>query len=109
MDYPDDRDVLESFDCDIPVSFRFASHSSCPCSRPIIFCSYRFSLMLRMLKALNSSTKTSLRIDDEGLLSLQFLMPSPRPRIALGPQADSVEAFIEFRVWTWTTTSCVGH
>jgi hypothetical protein len=24
MDYPDDRDVLETFECDAPVSFRSA-------------------------------------------------------------------------------------
>lgn len=55
--------------------------------------------MTRLLKALNSSTKTSLRIDDEGLLSLQFLMPSPRAKGALGPAQNSgTEAFIEFRV-----------
>jgi hypothetical protein len=55
--------------------------------------------MTRLLKALNSSTKTSLRIDDEGLLSLQFLMPSPRAKGALDPAQNSgTEAFIEFRV-----------
>jgi hypothetical protein len=54
--------------------------------------------MQRTLKALNSSTKTSLRIDDEGLLSLQFLMPSPRARGALGPRVGGTEAFVEFRV-----------
>ncbi|KAF7359202.1 Cell cycle checkpoint protein RAD1 [Mycena sanguinolenta] len=74
MDYPNDRDVLETFECTRPVSF-----------------SYRFGHISRTLRALQSSTKTSLRIDDEGLLSLQFLMPSPT-KIA----ADS-QAFIEFR------------
>jgi cell cycle checkpoint protein len=33
-----------------------------------------------------------LRIDEEGLLSLQFLMPSPKPK------GDASDAFIEFRV-----------
>lgn len=54
--------------------------------------SYRFGHISRALRALQSSMKTSLRIDDEGLLSLQFLMPSPKPR------GGSSEAFIEFRV-----------
>ena len=54
--------------------------------------SYRFSHMSRALRALQSSTKTSLRIDDEGLLSLQFLMPTPKPR------GGTSDAFIEFRV-----------
>lgn len=60
-------------------------------NEPCIY-SYRFAHISRTLKALQGSTKTSLRIDDEGLLSLQFLMPSPKPRGGI------VEAFIEFRV-----------
>jgi cell cycle checkpoint protein len=101
MDYPDDRDVLETFECDAPVSFRSAFFLGFPFHSPpsdTAAESYRYSLMLRMLKALTSSTKMSLRLDDEGLLSLQFLMPSPRARGALGPQANAAEAFVEFRV-----------
>lgn len=48
--------------------------------------------MTHTLRALQNSKKTSLRMDDEGLLSLQFLVPVPKPR---GGQSDS---FIEFRV-----------
>lgn len=55
--------------------------------------SYRFSHITKAFKALQSSTKTSLRIDDQGTLSLQFLMPSPKPRPAGGS-----DAFLEFRV-----------
>ncbi|KAF5386954.1 hypothetical protein D9615_001940 [Tricholomella constricta] len=73
MDYPNDRDVLETFECTRSVRF-----------------SYRLQLISRTLRALQSSTKTSLRIDEEGLLSLQFLMPSPKPR-------GASDAFIEFR------------
>ncbi|KAF7353721.1 Cell cycle checkpoint protein RAD1 [Mycena venus] len=75
MDYPNDRDVLETFECTRPVSF-----------------SYRFGHISRTLRALQSSTKTSLRIDDEGLLSLQFLMPSPKAKTEA-----TADAFIEFR------------
>lgn len=74
MDYPNDRDVLETFECRRSVQF-----------------SYRFGHISRTLRALQSSTKTSLRIDEEGLLSLQFLMPSPKPR------GEASDAFIEFR------------
>jgi hypothetical protein len=56
-------------------------------------CSYRFAHISRTIRALTSSTKTSLRIDDQGLLSLQFLMPAPRSQ-----RVVSTEAFIEFRV-----------
>ncbi|KAJ6620299.1 Rad1/Rec1/Rad17 [Mycena sp. CBHHK59/15] len=75
MDYPNDREVLETFECTRPVSF-----------------SYRFGHISRTLRALQSSSKTSLRIDDEGLMSLQFIMPGIRPKT----EQDS-DAFIEFR------------
>ncbi|PPQ99931.1 hypothetical protein CVT24_009566, partial [Panaeolus cyanescens] len=71
MDYPNDREVLENFECTEPT---------------------RFSHITKALKALQSSTKTSLRIDDQGMLSLQFLMPSPKPRVGGGS-----DAFLEFR------------
>lgn len=57
--------------------------------------SYRFGHISRTLRALQSSTKTSLRIDKEGLLSFQLLMPSPKPK---GGGGDTADAFIEFRV-----------
>ncbi|KAJ3797736.1 Rad1/Rec1/Rad17 [Lentinula aff. detonsa] len=77
MDYPNDRDVLESFECLAPVSF-----------------SYRFSHITRTMRAMQTSVKTSLRIDNEGLLSLQFLMPSSAPRMNSGGGTSN---FIEFR------------
>ncbi|KAJ7611609.1 Rad1/Rec1/Rad17 [Roridomyces roridus] len=76
MDYPNDRDVLETFECTKPISF-----------------TYRFAHISRTLRALQSSTKTSLRIDNEGLLSLQFIMPSPKSR----PDEEGTIAFVEFR------------
>ncbi|KAF6764802.1 Rad1/Rec1/Rad17 [Ephemerocybe angulata] len=75
MDFPNDKEVLETFDCTQRVSF-----------------SYRFSHIVRTLRALSSSTKTSLRIDESGLLSLQFLMPKPQ-----STGADGSDGFVEFR------------
>ena len=57
--------------------------------------SYRFAHILKTMRALQSSTKTSLRMDEEGLLGLQFLMPSPRPR---GVAHSATDGFIEYRV-----------
>ncbi|EGN96243.1 hypothetical protein SERLA73DRAFT_185884 [Serpula lacrymans var. lacrymans S7.3] len=74
MDYPNDREVLETFECAHPLTV-----------------SYRFGHISRTLRALQSSTKTSLRIEEEGLLSLQFLVPVPKPRGGLS------NSFIEFR------------
>lgn len=56
---------------------------------------YRYSHIARALRALQSSLKTSLRIDEEGLLSMQFMMPAPRRQ---GGRRS--EAFIEFWVST---------
>ena len=77
MDYPNDKEVLESFSCSQTVSF-----------------SYHTAHISQTARALSSSTKTSLRIDEGGLLSLQFLMPSP---VSTSGGKKS-EAFIEFRV-----------
>ncbi|CAL1703417.1 unnamed protein product [Somion occarium] len=76
MDYPNDKEVLESCECDTHVSF-----------------TYRTSHVVRVARALQHSTKTSVRIDEGGLLSLQLIIPSPRMR---GPKA--AEAFTEFRL-----------
>lgn len=41
------------------------------------FCSYSYNTFILCQKALQSSIKVSLRIDDEGFLSLQLMMPKP--------------------------------
>ncbi|OCH89081.1 Rad1-domain-containing protein [Obba rivulosa] len=74
MDYPNDKEVLETCECAQRVSF-----------------SYKFAHITRALKALQASTKTSLRIDEDGLLSLQFIVASPKPR-----GGGRLESFIEF-------------
>ncbi|KAF8126491.1 Rad1/Rec1/Rad17 [Boletus edulis] len=76
MDYLNDREVLETFECSRPVSV-----------------SYRFAHIVHTIRALQSSTKTSLRIEAEGLLSLQFLVSVPKAR-----GGGSSDSFIEFRV-----------
>ncbi|KAF8334037.1 Rad1/Rec1/Rad17 [Cantharellus anzutake] len=54
MDFPNDRDVLETFDCDQPVE-----------ATPLY----------RVVRSLTSSAKTSIRIESSGLLSIQFQLP----------------------------------
>ncbi|EPS98580.1 hypothetical protein FOMPIDRAFT_1051423 [Fomitopsis schrenkii] len=75
MDYPSDKEVLETCECEQQVRF-----------------SYRFKFIAHASKALQHSTKTSLRINEEGMLSLQLIMPTARPR-----QAGNTDGFIEFR------------
>lgn len=80
--------------CEIQVRSRMRFSCSIP---PDCFSSnsYRFSHIARTMRALQTSVKTSLRIDNEGLLSLQFLMPSSTPRMnPVGVTSN----FIEFRV-----------
>ncbi|THH30271.1 hypothetical protein EUX98_g3934 [Antrodiella citrinella] len=74
MDYPSDKEVLESCECDTHISF-----------------TYKMLFIAEAIRALQSSMKTSLRIDEGGLLSLQLMMPS------VGPRGKTPDAFIEFR------------
>ncbi|KAJ3051060.1 ssDNA endodeoxyribonuclease [Rhizophlyctis rosea] len=57
MDYPKDTDVLESFQCYDTINY-----------------SYKFSLIHPCLKALAASSKTSIRVNDVGVLSMQFMI-----------------------------------
>jgi cell cycle checkpoint protein len=98
MDYPSDKEVLETCDCPAPVSFRsvfrtfrYYLHEF---NGDLSTSSYSFKHISKALRALMSSTKTSLRIDEDGLLSFQFLMPAPKPKGGGG----GGDAFIEFRV-----------
>lgn len=59
MDYPNDREVLEFFECGGPVKFN-----------------YSFDVIQRAVRALSVSVKVSIRIDGDGVMSLQFLMPT---------------------------------
>lgn len=74
MDYPNDREVLETVHCAEPVSF-----------------SYRVAHIARAQRALQNSSKTSLRVGSDGTMNMQFLVPSPLVR------GGSNEAFISFR------------
>jgi cell cycle checkpoint protein len=55
--------------------------------------SYRFNFIVRTIRALQSSSKTSLRIDEEGVLSMQFLMPRNRKE-----EEEGFGNFMEFKV-----------
>jgi hypothetical protein len=55
-------------------------------------CSYRVAHITRAQRALQNSSKTSLRIGNDGTMNMQFLVPSPVARGGVS------EAFISFRV-----------
>ncbi|PCH38411.1 Rad1-domain-containing protein [Wolfiporia cocos MD-104 SS10] len=74
IDYPNDSEVLETCECAGQVRF-----------------SYRFKLVTCAQRALQSSTKTSLRINEDGMLHLQLMLPAPRAR------SSDMSAFVEFR------------
>ncbi|GAA5836231.1 hypothetical protein JCM5353_002650 [Sporobolomyces roseus] len=58
MDYSDNKDILEVFECENPIRN-----------------SYKFSHIQLTKHALNNSIKTSIRTDDYGLVSFQFMIP----------------------------------
>lgn len=55
-------------------------------------CSYRVAHITRAQRALQNSSKTSLRVGNDGTMNMQFLVPSPVARGGVS------EAFISFRV-----------
>ncbi|KZO90374.1 Rad1-domain-containing protein [Calocera viscosa TUFC12733] len=81
MDYPDDKDVLEvaEFRSEEPVSF-----------------TYPFECIAKSVPALRNSLKTSLRIDSEGILSLQFMIPFRQHRMSKDKGVARSQNFIEF-------------
>ncbi|KAF8321651.1 Rad1-domain-containing protein, partial [Clavulina sp. PMI_390] len=58
LDYHNDREVLETFECNS--------------QEPI---DYTFKYLQRVVKAMQTSIKTSIRIDQAGVLGVQFLLP----------------------------------
>ncbi|KAJ1550604.1 ssDNA endodeoxyribonuclease [Nowakowskiella sp. JEL0078] len=59
IDYPKDAGVFDSFTCD-----------------KICLNSYKFSMMLLSIKALNVSTKTYIMINERGFMFIQFKIPT---------------------------------
>ena len=91
MDYPNDKEVLETCECQEPVNFTCVDLPDAFERQPYTSSfSYKFAHIVKALRALINSTKTSVRINSNGLLSLQFLMPPSKP--------GGSEAFMEYRV-----------
>ena len=65
-----------------------------------LICSYRVAHIARAQRALQSSSKTSLRISGDGTMNMQFLVPSPLAR------GGTSEAFISFRASQLVCTTC---
>ncbi|GAA5911344.1 hypothetical protein JCM5296_007331 [Sporobolomyces johnsonii] len=82
MDYSDDRDILEVFECEFPIRN-----------------TYKFSHIQLTRQALAASMKTSIRTDEHGLVSFQFMIPLSAAKGGGGAQAsvaDGRVAFVEF-------------
>ena len=71
IDFPNDKDVFDSFMCKIPEGLDPEDLHHLGFVRN----SYKLSHILKIKKALDVSSKTSMRVDDTGLLSLQLLIP----------------------------------
>jgi len=65
VDYPKDSEVFEAYECDAEISF-----------------TYKLSNLQPAVKALNISTKTQLRINQIGILSLQHLIKNEDKNIS---------------------------
>jgi cell cycle checkpoint protein len=66
VDIPRHSEIMEHFECDYPQTFK-----------------YRYTLMIPILKAVTLSSKTSLRLNDRGCLSLQFMIPIEEDKTSL--------------------------
>ncbi|KAA1129391.1 ssDNA endodeoxyribonuclease [Puccinia graminis f. sp. tritici] len=71
IDFPNDKDILDTFMCKIPEGLDPQDLHQLGFVRN----SYKLSHILKIKKALDVSSKTSLRVDDTGFLSLQLLIP----------------------------------
>ncbi|GAA5947727.1 hypothetical protein JCM3765_001054 [Sporobolomyces pararoseus] len=86
MDYSENPDILEVFECDTPIRN-----------------SYKFSHIQLTKHALANSIKTSIRTDDYGLISFQFMIPLPSLKgirnaaIVGGGGGQGATAFVEFK------------
>ncbi|EGU11767.1 Proteophosphoglycan ppg4 [Rhodotorula toruloides ATCC 204091] len=78
MDYSEDKDVLEVFECEHPIRN-----------------SYKYQHILLTRNALHASIKTSIRTDPDGLLSFQFMIPLS-PRGAKASMKEDKIGFVEF-------------
>lgn len=71
MQFPSDRDVLDTFQCNA-----LKDNVKLPNNKPVLQWSYRSNHMLHTVRGLAASIKVSLRIDDQGLMSMQAMIPS---------------------------------
>lgn len=104
MDYPFTPEVLEVCECTRPIKNRYVQPSiSLPeatdqakgISADCVWTSYKFSHLSYIRQALSYSTKTSLRTDSSGILSMQFMIMNTNATKA----SEGVGAgFVEFTV-----------
>lgn len=104
VDYPNDPEVLEIFECDELIEFRYvevpvslkrnARLTNEITTIPELFSlaglsttmmtnlSYGFKHLYRVVRTLQTSVKSSVRIDRNGVLSIQFLLPEIKSKLA---------------------------
>ena len=75
LDYPDDKEVMDRFDCEDEVSFRYVPHHSRCSNNRLKQCSYHSSHFALLSRALSQSIKICLQIESSGFLCVQIMMP----------------------------------
>eukprot|EP01135_Chromosphaera_perkinsii_P011036 Nk52_evm1s2319 gene=Nk52_evmTU1s2319 len=83
VDYPRHSDVVEQFVCEQTCVHRYKTH-----------------LILPSLRALQVSSKVNIRVNGEGVLSLQYMIDMSQSSSSRGrvPAAESQVSFVEFNI-----------
>jgi hypothetical protein len=86
---------MDCFKCDEEVKFRYAGVQISPRRRRLIGYllrgSYNFSTFSLANRALQASIKVSLRVDNEGFMSLQLMMPQPANKRVAPTESGIIE------------------
>lgn len=75
IDYPNERDVIEGFSC-----------------ANVVENSYKFSMIRHSIHAMSSAIKVSIRTDENGVLSMQFMIET----------GEGKYSFVDFRILSST-------
>ena len=121
IDYPKDSEMMEVFECQETQSNRYPDTCMVPPSLPspiltlplihlphppptpnvwcLLFASrYKLSLLKCTTKALNQSVKISIRVDNRGFLSLQYMILTEDKQVCFVEYMVSRVCFVKYMV-----------
>ena len=74
IDYPKDSDMMQVFECKATLRYKYVTLVHKGVSYKMQFDRYKVALLKPCQKAVNQSTKISIRMDKCGFLSLQCMI-----------------------------------